>query len=591
MALFKTRPKLRVRVPSEIQPGADFVAVVLVDCKREVEVESLHVTVAGTQTWSEGHQSDWQRESLLSLRARLCGKRTFERGRTELDVQVPLPEHLPPSYRGTYARIEYTLAIYARIAWWPDARAEYEITIAPPPQPSPPPRPLLRSTAEIAGEPYAELSLANDWTRVGGALCGALALTNCERATRATIAVHSVEIHRLRKVRGTSFVHTIDVSGREEGEMIPFEFRLHPSAAAGFAGRSISLAYEVSLSVQLPWGRSIGLVAPFFVLPRSRDPSDVPPRIAPPSVGSDRLRQLWESVGAAHGMRYESHSLIAQRGDVTLTVQRDHRGAKGTFLTGTLQYPELHLDLGIAPASLFGGMSGDVELGDAAWDDMHVLRARDDDQARSFVRPLLPYLRGAKVAYCDDTTMTVEIRDAGQSGKSLGAFLSACSTLASAIGEARAAIVAPVGLGPAVGAWRSFALRLGARLEIARMRIEGDLDGAAVQAGVELHKSDAPRVMWLKVVLPSPLDAQHAFLWSARQGAEPLARFTGELGELIRAACEDAIELRIAPSWIAVALPKVLGLDLSFTEDHAVRRIERLTRIASVLRGQQGPYR
>ena len=133
MAILKARPKVRVRVPNEIRSGQSFRAMVLLDCKREVEVDFVKIHLTGTEGWTigSGKHARTRRQALVSLGAELSGKRVLSKGRTELPVTIPLPENLPPSYDGAAGRIEYVLAVHVSVPWWPDRPAPWRSPVGP----------------------------------------------------------------------------------------------------------------------------------------------------------------------------------------------------------------------------------------------------------------------------------------------------------------------------------------------------------------------------------------------------------------------------------------------------------------------------
>jgi len=313
MGLLKTRPRIRARVPNEIRPGDQLLATVLLDCKREVEVDFVDVVVEGTEGWriGGGQNSVSRRLTLLRLGARLCDERTLPEGETELSVRIPLPDDAPPSYRGSASKIDYELRVHASVPWWPDRRSAFELHVAPPERPSPDTTTHVYSSdpdGPRGQEAHVELSLASTWTRVGDVVSGALALSNVRynRYSEIKVGLRGVEtIYDAGRVRGEReymrYQIRLGAEQAREGEMIPFRFRLPDDAMADLAWAPrpngatglCSLRWELELVVGIRWGSDLTLRVPFAVLPRSARPGDAPLRLAPPTVGSDRLRAIW----------------------------------------------------------------------------------------------------------------------------------------------------------------------------------------------------------------------------------------------------------------------------------------------------------
>lgn len=606
VSLVKSRPRIGLRVPREVRPGEPFLAVVVLECRRPVELEHVDVLFVGNEKWWAGDESEAQ--DLVRIGARLCDARALPVGRTELPVRIPLPVDAPPSFAGT---IEYELSVHAAIDWWPDARATFEVKVVPPPMPSPPTEPRLFSSdpgGPRAKERHIEVSLASAWVRAGGMVSGAFALANVahHRYSSVTIALRAVQSRYGAGAYRPSREHVrysirVDVSQAREGEMIPFrftvpvdvppEYRQLPRPRAGL-GLS-ALMWELEVVVQSHWSSDLTLRIPFGVLPRSDRAGDAPLRFAPVAVGTDRVRALWEAVGRQHGLTYDEQSLRGRMGETELVVRRDHMGRDGVFLVGELTYPELFLELSVEPASAVSRLvGGDVRIGEAEWDRDHTVSARDAHQSAAFMRALLPALKGARLRRLHDRALAVELRDAGQSQAQLQAFVGGAVRLARRFEELRRDLPPRTGMEAAVIGWRELAQKLGAVLETARMRIAGTIGESAIEVRLALDGDGRPDGTWLSVHPTSPIDDAHCFRWhvSAGPASDAIAlRFSGEIGQLAAILAHEARELRIEPERVAVCVPSVLGLTLPV--EAAERRIERSVQLAALLRGQVGPYR
>ncbi len=246
MPLLKSRPKIRLQVPNEIRVGQTFEALVLLDCRREVRIEELNVVLEGTEGWRIGSSNHAvsRRYSLLRLAARLSGQRVLPVGQSRFPVRIPLPGELPPSIHGTAVRIEYELAVHASIDWWPDARAAFEIKVVPGEAPSPETATRVYSS-DPAGprgrEPHVELGLASTWTRVGDVVSGSFALANVafNRYSEVKVGLTGTEqAYDARSLRAerrhASYAVRIGAEQVEEGEMVPFRFRLPSDVVSGY---------------------------------------------------------------------------------------------------------------------------------------------------------------------------------------------------------------------------------------------------------------------------------------------------------------------------------------------------------------------
>lgn len=629
VGLIKTRPKVRVQVPAEIRAGDQVRANVRLDCKRAVPVDWVDLTLTGIERWvvGGGKHTVAEQRTLCRLKARLCEERELPAGMTDLPVSIPLPADLPPSFKGERAFISYTLTVHASVPWWPDRRASFEILVVPPPQPSPPNEPRRYSTdpdGPVGTEPHVEMSLSTDWTRAGDRVTGALALQNTEHNRYSEISVALVGT--LQYFRGASSYATreylryqirLGAERATDGEMIPFRFRLPDDTAPDLPARPrpgglrgvIELDWSFELTVGVRWGNDVKLRVPFKVLPRSERSTDAPSRLAPPAIGSDRLRDLWTSIGEPLGLRYEMQQLTTQLGDTELRIRRDHLGRDGIHLVVELSYPELHLGLEVEPATRVQRLvGGGTQIGVSGWDKEHYVRARDEAQVAEVLRALVPEMNNARLRRMDDTRLVVQVRDGGSSGARLERFARGAMGLGRALERVRAAMPPPSALAGVVDEWQTLADRLGAPLELARMRIAGTVGVAPAEVRVAFDEDGEPFCTWLSVEATTPLDEAHRFRLLARDDdprARIAQRFEGDAVGLLETLAHGASEIEITPERITAQLPAPMGLTrqppwIQIREQtpkakpdaaSVEQRLGRLAQLAQILKGQAGPYR
>lgn len=638
MAILKSRPRIGVRVPNEIRPGEGFRAVVVLDCRRAVEIRFIKVVLEATERWTlgSGQHVVSRSQSLLRLGASLSDERTLPKGRTKLSVRIPLPPNAPPSYRGSAAKIEYSLAVHVSIPWWPDRRASFEIHVAPSEVASPATKPQIYSSdpqGPRAREAHVEVSLASDWTRVGDIVNGALALNNVAHNRYSEIQVGLRGVETLydsgrERAEREYMRYSIRLGGEEvrEGEMIPFRFRLPEDAMADLEravrpeGRLplCSLRWQLEVVVGIRWGSDVTLRMPFHVLPRSRRPGDSPSRLAPPTVGSDRLREVWEECGAAHGLRYEAQTLYGQLGGTTLSIRRDHLGRDGVFVVAEISYPELHLDLEVEPATKIQKVvGGGVSVGHESWDRDHYVRARDADQVAVVLRALIPAMANAHLRRMDDRRLTIGVRDPGTARTRMEQFVAASTALARTFEAIRRDLPPPPAMESSVGTWRELAGRIGGELETARMRIEGQLGTMEAEVRLAFDDDGKPLSTWISVSPSSAIGTEHEIHIDGDTAGVPAQlerRFDGEVLEILKVIAHGARELEIERERVSVCLPALLGVDPGEPASKKARalttiaigreqkrtlltgaiveqKLSRLGRLITLLRGQAGPYR
>lgn len=623
MGLLKTRPKVEVRVPAEIIPGDHFEALVVLDCERAVEVDYVDVLLVGRERWavSNGNTASGQRRVICRLGARLSEATELPEGRTTLRVTMPLPPDCPPSFRGKTSHIVYELSVHASVPWWPDRRAAFEIHVAPPPRESPASEPRVYSSdpgGPHGDEKHGELSLATDWTRAGDVVTGAFALSNTEAQRYEAVEVGLVATEHLYLAGGglhasrETIRYQLTLPPGPEGDMTPFSFRLPKQAPPDLPyapRRLVTVDWRFELRARAGWGQALVLRVPFAVLPRSPAPSDAPPRVAPPQIGSDRLGRLWAEVGAPLGLTHDLGQLVGRFGETELVVRRDHLGRDGIHLAIALRYPELHLALEVAPASAVQQMlGGGAQIGVEGWDRAHYVHARDEGQVAEVLRALVPRLERATLRRMNDTELLIHLRDNGQTQARLRQVCEAAVALARTFEALRTDLPPPTAIAETRPEWERLAAQLGARLETARMRIEGRVGALAAEAFVSFDDRGAPARTWLTITPSSPLDEDSRFGLDADE-PDPkgaiAARFEGEAVALVEALAHGAREVRLTPERAAICLPSPLGLEASgraiqigptappraFDAARAEQRLGHLARLCLLLRGQSGPYR
>ena len=611
MGLIKTRPRVRVRVPNEIRPGDTFPVTVELHCPEAVPVEHVRVLLVGRETWSVG--SDKSRvsrsQTVVSLGATLVGETTLPRGVDTHEVRMPLPADAPPSYRGAAGRITYELRVEVSIPWWPDRNVAFDIhVVAPARDPLTTQTQIFSSRPEgpPAGAPHAELSLGSQWTRVGHVVEGAIALSNVAEVRYSEIKLGLRGVETLWD-RGAAryereahrYVIRLGAEQAQEGEMLPFRFRLPddaqpempPSPRPGDAAQLVSLAWQLEAVVGVRWGSDLVLRVPYRVLPRSERAGDAPIRLAPPTVGSDRLRALWEGVGARHGLTYASQSLRGRIGETQLVVRRDHRGRGGVHLLAELRYPDLHLDLEVEPATSVQKMVGaGKRIGDPSWDRDHYVVARDEEQVARVLRRLVPASANATLHRMDDRELRVSVRDAGTSAARLERFVMASLELARTLEQLRSELPPPTGFEAALPGWRALTTDIDGALEPARLRVTGVVASLPAEARVAFDQEGAPSATWLSVESPTPLDLEHRAVWHPEMG-DAWPGFHQEARQLLITITKDAATLQITRTRVMLELPALLGADPALGATQAGQRLSRMAQLVQLLRGKVGPYR
>lgn len=616
MAILKTKPKINLLMQRELEPGGAYGAQVVMQASRDVPVEWINVRIDGEEraTIGAGEHQRVLRRQLLRLGAELSGKRTLPKGRTELAFRFEVPPGLPPTYRGRSCTTEYVATVHASIPWWPDARATFEMFLSQPPPGGDgegvKPEPVLFSSdpgGPAASEPHVEGSLASSVITPGGVVEGALALNNVAANPYTGVEVGLVGTENIRDVRAgglsTSRVDAlrygleIALSAPVEGASIPFRFRVPAELAPSHDAGLWALTWALEVRVRIRWRSDLLLRVPVVVVPAQRGPGSGKQRLdfrAPPSVGSERVEKVWQSVAAELGLASETGALRGRQGEVEYEVRREHKGRLGVFLVARLTYPSLELDLHVEPRrSLLDRWARQVTLEREIWDARHCLRARDLGQAAAVGRWLGPALRQFTAARLDDDEALVERQGSGQRRQKLVEFVVAVRDLAAAIDGARAAIPPPAAMAAGLEPWRAFAAQLGGSLETARMVARGHFHAMPVEARTEWTSEGKPERTLLTLVPNVSIATENEVHLAADEGGViapdrlAAAALPASARPLVEAIVKGgALAFDLTGQELRLALRAPI-LDPGPLAD----RLVQMTQLCELVRSAKGPFR
>jgi hypothetical protein len=532
------------------------------------------------------------------MRARMLEDQELPEGPTRRRVKFALPPNVPPSYLGRGVRVDYTVEVHVSIAWWPDRRERFVVHVLLPAVEARP-KPLVVSsdpTGPRGTLPHAEVSLRDANVPSGGVLRGALAFGNVEyhRYTGFKLAIVGLEsVNADPRMRGfgeleiTRYEMSVPVDGPAEGEAIPFAMRL-PSLtpSMSYPGWARRWVFEVTLQRRLATDHAFQF--PVTILPTLAGPSTSRPRHAPPAIGNERVRRVWQDAADRHGLSLSDDVLSGARGDVRVTVTREHRGDAGIFLVGRLAFPPLHLALDGGKRTGFRRILGGGEpLGAEAWDRVHYLTGREGPQVAAFARPLAPALAALALADLDDEHMVVERRDAGQLARPLEGFVGDVVRIAERLPEARAAIPAPGALAEGEARWHELAKRLGTTLERARMSVSGDLAGLRAEITTQWGQDGRPEHTEVRLACAEAIPERQHLTWRRDDGAPVNGeRLPPDARAAVHFLAERSLALRIGELEVRADLEAPL-----VDPRPALVALEALERLRAALRTAHGPYR
>ncbi len=364
-----------------------------------------------------------------------------------------------------------------------------------------------------------------------------------------------------------------------------------------------SLTWQLECKAEIRWAQDLALRVPMEVVPWKGRAAVKTERRAPPTVGSERVRAIWERVAQARGLEFDGARMSGSWGGCEVLVEREHRGRQGLYLRGRLRYPSLHLELDIEPvrSSIFGNREG-IPLCGQRWDRKHRVSCRDEAQLQGIATHLRAGLVGLERARMTDTTCATEVRNAGVNRRKLDRFVVAMMLMAQAIDTAREHIPPPALMTDALSSWTALAEYMTGSLETARMAIRGTATGLDTRITTEWSPTGEPVCTDMEMMSPMTIDTDRRGRYSGPESKPEASSSTlaspveADLSTVFRKSMDDSPQLRrlLADAHHVVidADSVALTLPAPILDGHALR--ERVQTMATWIRslcGVAGPYR
>jgi hypothetical protein len=587
----RSRPRVKLYYGSEkAMPGAKARVELLVESKSETPVEFIATRLVGVESVlvGAGDYRSVQSVPVVTREAREKA-RLLPPGTHRYRYTFELPANAPPSYSGSTCSVRYTLSVHVSVPWWPDRRAEFSLPVAPRPSPLPiggEARIVASANGPQAGRVYAEVSIDRDVLEPGGAVSGAVSVSNtlAHRVRRVLLSLIAVE--RIGgpnpAVASSVFRSAVLVEGPPpEGEPVPFQFPIPDRTAPTFKARSFALDWQLSVRVDVAFGEDTIVTIPLAV---THTPAGTAPR-APGRyhpVGRDRFGRLWRGIADQFGMTLDDdgQTLRSSRADASLAVRRVHDG-KGHALRVELAWPTLGIDLHVTERSW-------TDLGASGWSspsinssDRLVIRGREPEQLSAlFDTPLVEVLAGYSGVSIDDDHATLTLPIAGTSAPELEQACRSALWLLSRVATWTGCVPPPRTLSAAVDPWRAFAAKLQGVLVVGSLSARDCAIGGE-RLSVETYWAGPDEALATSVTFPldPPLDTEP-------DEDDP---------SLSAAARELLVALKAQASNLQVTRQEVSWREPEAAKDPAglLPCIELAVRLIRALRGgaPAGPYR
>lgn len=593
MPILKTRPSIRLLAPKVIVPGEQFRVEVVFDAKRSVDVEWVDVHLHGLEHWTNANSTSASRQ-ICRLYSRVTDDARVEKGRTSFQVNSTIPGNAPPSYRGRIARVQYTMNVRASIDWWPDAKGEFLLNVGAKPVEDTSAKPRLYASSTQgprSTEPHLELSLASDVATVGEELTGTIAFYNVAHLRYRGVTLSLVSRERLRDNGGrpwdtTEQRYSLELGFHPEvdGDSLPIRMRIPDDVTPSYTSVLWDLEWFLEVSANIQWRSNRVMRVPLRILPRGSVRALM---VAPPSVGSERIATVWRAVGAALGLSFDGEGLRGRRGDIEVSIRSDHRGSEGVFLTATLSYRSVGLDLDAGRGNgLVRFFRTAIDLGDSKWADAHYATGREAHQVEDLFAGLRDTLAPFWLEDASDESIEVSRPGTSHSEEPLRAFANSVLRLADALESAFESLPPPSSMTDAVESWTSLARRLGSRLERGPMRIRGAFDGADVDVATEWSPEGEPLRTRITLAVDE-VEESHRFTFDGETFAGDETKLPGDARVVLDALfAGGAVQLVVGESSLELSLKAPL-LDA----ERLLHGLRSLATLSSLLRTNLGPYR
>jgi hypothetical protein len=512
-------------------PGEPLDVEVVLASGAETPVDFVDVRFEGRERVQYGKYD--RSESVFTVACR-HGPRVLGVGTYRLPTRFELPATLTPTYRGTTVSIGYTIGVHVSIPWWPDRREEYAIVVPPLPADVAPPAPktFVSTLAGAKGTtPFLELSLESTTLNVGGPVAGAASVTNTREAGARGVDLFlvgtetsAVGRHEAARVRW----HLHD-GAPEEGKALAFRSQVWSRLWPTITAQLFALTWHLELVVDRAWHFDETLFVPVTIRGSAAGggrPAGVAASVFAP-VGSERRAIAWATVAERHGLANDGarERMTASIGAASLALELQTRGGDGLHGVAAVRWPDLGMDLDVAPRGLGDLLAREVPFADGEGTKVLRVRCREHAQARAlFEAGLLDELAAFSHVHLDDEGATFDAPVGYATVAQLDAFVTQAIAATRALAYGIARIPAPAAMAPFAPAWERFAAQAGGRFATSAMRVSGiPLGSEAGEVATLWSRRGEIEGTRLRVPLSPPLDAPFDATSATSQRAREIA--------------------------------------------------------------------
>ncbi len=603
MGLFPAAPRVEIRALGECFAGESTTLEILITAKEDLTIGHVDLRVFGEQGWrlTTSHQISYP-----SITQRLRGLGILPKGTTTFLHTFVLPDDMPPTHFVGVAWAELKVRVDISIPLWPDPTYGCSIPVRRLAV-----EPVVRTPVTMHGdaeenEPRIDIGLASSQLIAGETVFGSITVFNMHDRESRDIKVRLVPTlklgragHRAALSRGPGSHVVVTLPPGMTGKTFPFQLPLPSRTTPSFVAETQELSWAITAS-PMGFGEQAYVAVPIAVVD-TRTGSVTSP-LAAPLLGGDRLAEVVLRFAEANHWRADGADVVRELETGRLRMAVAFHGSYGTFLIAQITYPSLGLVLQVSPSSTLNHLLfHDIEANLEAWDRVHHVTARSEEQALPVVAAIAPLLLAAqipgKLIYWGDHAMAfecavTELHDLDEA--QLIRIDETLQGLARAIAAARATIQPPKELAIDLASWHDLAKWLSSELVVGDLSIRGKHGGLVVDVALGWNgrkPGDRIRVIvGAAEVASARADGVHLELAHPTSDS-PVSEVPQLLAAQLATWPADMVDLRIADGCASAAwmLPTAGSRELDAAPIRGL--VMMLSAVLAALDPSAGPYR
>ncbi|HEY4178555.1 MAG TPA: hypothetical protein VGM90_17025 [Kofleriaceae bacterium] len=425
------KPTVSVRTKQRVFAGQRAELMITVDASDETKVDFIRAELSGSQGWQIGSGKSQQGTQIpypdklgFSLQPEDIVLKAGSR--TEYQIAFDVPALVPPTHTLMPAWATLEVFVHVSIPWRIDVRRRFTLDVHRQPPAEIPRLPFaVRSNSQKAAPdaPRIELGVASRQVIAGEVLLGTVAVYHVDDAKEREVILALVPLVDLygsltrTGIPSRGFHTSITIPAGHAGRSVPFRMAIPKNLPPTFETITHAVRWIMTATLPMPFLRKNLEVEAPLVIHDATAAKTAQPLEAAPRLGDERMAKLFAQFAAEHGWRGVDEEPTDADGDgktdeapgqfaiekvreqSTLRIAYDYRGPEGTFVMAGIRHPFFGLGLQVTKSSTVRHlMWRDIEVDIAPWDREHYVVARDEEQARAFLKGVVPSLMQVRAA-------------------------------------------------------------------------------------------------------------------------------------------------------------------------------------------------